>query len=49
VLLDGFRFFSLANNFQKIIVGKEIETWEKSTFTLEELIEVLLDVFKLLV
>lgn len=47
VLLDRFGILSLTNNFQEIIVREEVESGEESSLTLQELIQVLLNVLEL--
>jgi hypothetical protein len=39
----------LTNNFKKIIIGQEIESWELTSLGLQELIEILLNLLKFLV
>jgi hypothetical protein len=39
----------LTNDFKKIIIGKEIESWELTSLSLQELIEILLNLLKFLV
>lgn len=46
---DWIWILGLTNDFQKIIIGQEIESWELSSLGFQELVQVLLNLFKLLV
>ena len=48
MLLNGFRVLSLTDDIEQIIVGEEIEARELSALSLQELIQVLVDVLELL-
>lgn len=43
---DWFWVFRLSNDLQKILIRKEIESWELSSFSFKELFKVLLDLLE---
>lgn len=49
VLDDWSGILRLTDDLKKILIGEEVESWELSSFGLQELVQVLLDVFELLV
>jgi len=49
VLKNWLWIFRLTNDFKKIIVGQEVESWELSSLCLQELVQVLLNLLEFLV
>jgi len=47
MLIDGNRVLGLTNDFQKIFVGKEEESWEHSSLGSQQIVQLLLHDFKL--
>ena len=47
VLDDWSGILRLTDDLKKILIGEEVESWELSSFGIQELIQVLLDIFEL--